>query len=128
MAKRDRSRRILLGLCLVLAVVIGTFLLPLARSQDVQPSGREMVDAPHSAFGEHHARSVHAKGTIMTGSFAPSKEASRFTIAPHRKPSAGKVQVIARFSDFTGIPDIADTDLNGVQKASQCAFCYLTER
>jgi hypothetical protein len=36
--------------------------------------------------------------------------------------------VIARFSDFTGIPDIADTDLNGVQKASQCAFCYLTER
>jgi len=81
-----------------------------------------MVDALHSAFGEHHARAVHAKGTIITGSFAASKEASRFTIAPHLQRSAGKVQVIARFSDFTGIPDIADTDPNGSPKGFAVRF------
>ncbi|CAN5627915.1 catalase family peroxidase [soil metagenome] len=122
MAELNHIRRVLLGLYLVVAVVIGTCLLPRAWSQDAQPSGREMVDALHSAFGEHHARAVHTKGTIVTGSFVPSKEASKFTTAPHLQHSVGRLQVIARFSDFTGIPDIKDTDPSGSPKGFAVRF------
>ena len=66
-----------------------------------------MVSALHSAFGQHHSRAVHAKGTILEGSFTPTAKArdlSRATVF-----SGGPVPVTVRFSDFTGIPDIPDT-------------------
>ena len=107
---------------LVLAIIVGMFVQPRAWSQDAQPSGREMVDALHSAFGEHHERAVHAKGTIVTGSFIPSRQASKYTIAPHLQHSAGKISIIARFSDFTGIPDVPDTDPNGNPKGFAIRF------
>ncbi|RYH27219.1 MAG: catalase, partial [Alcaligenaceae bacterium] len=31
-----------------------------------------MVAALHTAFGEHHARAVHAKGTVLLGRFVAS--------------------------------------------------------
>jgi catalase len=122
LAELDRTNRILFGFFLILAIVFGTLLIPQAWSQDVQPSGREMVDAFHSAFGEHHARAVHAKGTIVTGSFMPSGEGSKYTTAPHLQRSVGKLTVIARFSDFTGIPDISDTDPIGSPKGFGVRF------
>lgn len=70
------------------------------------PSPQQMVDALHTTFGEHHARAVHAKGTIVEGSFTPAPGARALTDA--RLLAGGKVAVIARFSDFTGIPDIPD--------------------
>jgi catalase len=121
-AELDRTRRVLLDVHLVVSVIVGTCLLPQAWSQDAQPSGREMVDALHSAFGEHHARAVHSKGTIVTGLFAPSKDASKLSTAPHLQRSVGRLQVIARFSDFVGIPDIADTDPNGSPKGFAVRF------
>ena len=71
-----------------------------------QPAPQQMVDALHAAFGEHHARAVHAKGLMAEGSFEPSPQAAGFSKAAlfHQ----GAVPVIARFSDFTGIPDIPD--------------------
>ncbi|MBO2012236.1 catalase family peroxidase [Siccationidurans soli] len=67
----------------------------------------QMVQALNSAFGAHHARAVHAKGIILQGSFLPAASASRLTRATHLQ---GKGEaVVVRFSDFTGIPDIADT-------------------
>ena len=73
-----------------------------------EPSGGQMVDALHTAFGEHHARAVHAKGIMAIGEFTPSPaahalvRASLFTRAHS--------DVLVRFSDFTGIPDIPDTE------------------
>jgi catalase len=69
-------------------------------------SPRELVDALHSAFGRHRARAVHAKGIILEGVFMPGPSAAALTTAAHlqKTPSV----VTARFSDFTGIPDISD--------------------
>ena len=66
-----------------------------------------MVSALHSAFGQHHSRAVHAKGTILEGSFTPTAKARDLSRAAVF--SGGPVPVTVRFSDFTGIPDIPDT-------------------
>jgi catalase len=71
------------------------------------PAPQQMVDALYSAFGDHHSRAVHAKGIIAVGSFEPSPEAaklSKASIFAH-----GALPILARFSDFTGIPEIPDT-------------------
>jgi catalase len=67
----------------------------------------EMVDALHSAFGKRHVRAVHAKGVVLTGTFAPDPAA--LGICSANLFTAQSVPVTARFSDFTGIPDIPDT-------------------
>jgi catalase len=71
------------------------------------PTPGEMVDALHTAFGDHHVRAVHAKGIMAVGVFVPSVQAWILS-----KTSLFKVKsapVLLRFSDFTGIPDIPDT-------------------
>jgi catalase len=70
----------------------------------------QLVQDLHSAFGEHHARAVHAKGLILQGTYTPSEDAKELCRAQLFKESS--VPVIVRFSNFTGIPNISDTDLN----------------
>ena len=47
--------------------------IPLGYSNAQQSTGKaspgDMVDALHSAFGDHHSRAVHAKGIILEGTF-----------------------------------------------------------
>ena len=98
---------------LALAVVIGTGGSALAVDAGMpqtgeQPSGEAMVAAFHSVFGARHVRATHAKGILVVGSFAPSASAAEFVKAPLFKTDGTKV--LARFSDFTGIPDISDTE------------------
>lgn len=66
----------------------------------------QLVEALHAAFGDHHARAVHAKGIILHGVLQPDAHAAALTKAAHLQNA--KSDVIVRFSDFTGIPDIAD--------------------
>ena len=90
--------------------IIGTTLLSVicVQAEEAQKSSpADLVKALHSAFGEHHARAVHAKGIILEGTFYPSKEAASLTKAVHLQET--KSGVVVRFSDFTGIPDIPDT-------------------
>ena len=69
-----------------------------------------MVDAVNGVFGVHQgARAVHAKGTVLTGTFAASPEAAALTTAPHLQ-AGSTVPVTVRFSNFAGIPTIADND------------------
>ena len=71
------------------------------------PRPEQMVDALYSAFGDHHSRAVHAKGIMAAGTFEPASEAadiSKASIFAH-----GKLPILVRFSDFTGIPNIPDT-------------------
>jgi catalase len=72
-----------------------------------QPAPQQMVNALYSAFGDNHARAVHAKGIMATGTFEPSRDAVSLTKAAlfSGKPTP----VLVRFSNFTGIPDIPDT-------------------
>ncbi len=78
-----------------------------ALNEPARDSPQQMVDALHSAFGVHHARAVHAKGVLLTGTFTPSVEARQ--LANAAVFTNGTLQITARFSDFTGIPDIPDT-------------------
>ena len=71
-----------------------------------QSSPGQLVDALHTAFGDHHSRAVHAKGIILEGDFIPDPAAAALTKAPHFQDQSSKVTI--RFSDFTGIPTIPD--------------------
>ena len=61
--------------------------------------------------GEHPGyRPVHAKGTLLAGFFNPTAEAAALSRAPHfHSPST---PVVVRFSDFAGVPGVADNDPN----------------
>lgn len=79
-----------------------------AKAEDVPPDA--MVDAVNGVFGVHEgARAVHAKGTVLTGTFAASPEAAALSKAPHLQ-AGSTVPVTVRFSNFAGIPTIADND------------------
>ena len=67
----------------------------------------EHVDALNKVFGQHHgARAIHAKGTLLEGTFHSSASASSISKAAHFQ--RGAVPVTVRFSNFAGIPDIPD--------------------
>ena len=70
------------------------------------PTGEQMVEAFHSAFGNRRVRATHAKGIMAVGSYVPSPDAAKISKA---SVFAGNSTLLLRFSDFTGIPDIPDT-------------------
>jgi catalase len=107
MPNRDQQLRTL-GVAVVSALsLVGTAHSQTAPSEPRRDSPQQMVDALHSAFGTHHARAVHAKGIVLTGTFTPTPEAQQ--LAKSAVFTNGSLPVTARFSDFTGIPDIPDT-------------------
>ena len=69
----------------------------------------QLVQDFHAAFGEHYARAVHTKGLILQGTYTPSAEARELCRAQLFMESS--VPVVVRFSDFTGLPDIPDTEV-----------------
>ncbi len=94
--------------CLALAALA---LSGAAGAQDMTPSkasALDMVNALHAAFGEHHDRAVHTKGVILEGSFMPDPGARALTAEPIF--AGGTLPIVARFSDFAGVPDVPDTD------------------
>ena len=70
------------------------------------PTGQQMTDAMYAAFGDNHSRAVHAKGTMVEGTFTPDPAARSLSKAKLFTLSTAKV--LGRFSDFTGIPTIPD--------------------
>jgi len=56
-------------------------------------------------------RIAHAKGIVLTGTFVPSPDAKSLSRAPHLV--AASTPVIARYSNASGIPTIADNNPNG---------------
>lgn len=71
-------------------------------------------------FGSHPGyRITHAKGLVVTGSFAPSPQAATLSKAAHFK---APTQVTARFSDGTGVPTIPDADPNASPRGLAVRF------
>lgn len=69
----------------------------------------EQVDALNAVFGRHPGfRPAHAKGVILKGVFTPNASAASISKATHLQKK--KVPVTVRFSNFAGIPNLADTD------------------
>jgi catalase len=95
-----------LGVALALGITTSAVASPDPSTPPAHASPAQLVDALHTAFGQHHARAVHAKGLILEGSFVPDPHAGALTKAVHVQKTASKVLI--RFSDFTGLPDIPD--------------------
>jgi catalase len=70
---------------------------------------QELLDAFDALAGLHPGfRPAHAKGALYSGTFTPAAEAVTLTRAPHAaRPST---PVVARFSDSSGLPAVADND------------------
>jgi catalase len=71
---------------------------------------RETIEVFDKVNGGVHPgfRPAHAKGILLTGMFTPSSEAASLTRAPHLNRNSTPVTV--RFSNFAGIPTVADND------------------
>lgn len=107
----DMTRLALFNTAMTAGII--AFAAPAAAQTTLgQPPAREtplsMVNALHTAFGEHHARAVHTKGVIFEGTFTPSKEARAIVKTPIFL--GGALPIVARFSVFAGIPDVPDND------------------
>jgi catalase len=78
----------------------------IVRAQE-PPVETAIVDAMNKLFGAHPGfRANHAKGIVVEGSFKATPEAAALSRAALFNGSA--IPVTVRFSDATGIPDIAD--------------------
>jgi len=87
--------------------------MPLSTDERMLKLSRDVIDAFDKANGGIHSgfRPAHAKGVLLTGTFAPSADAASLTRAPHvQRPST---PVSVRFSDFAGVPTIPDNDPQG---------------
>jgi catalase len=69
----------------------------------------KIVDAISSVFGKQiRNRAIHAKGIVLAGLFVPTRAALELSKAPHLQGPA--TEVVARFSNFSGDPNVADAD------------------
>jgi catalase len=73
----------------------------------MDPLAEEAVDAINAISGVHPGhRAAHAKGSLLTGTFTPSAQASALTTAAHMQGEPSRVTV--RFSNGGGDPGIPD--------------------
>ncbi len=81
--------------------------ISVARAGAPPSVAAQTIDTMNAAWGKHPgARANHAKGVVVEGSFTPSAAGPALSIAPIF--ASGTIPVTARFSDSTGLPDIAD--------------------
>jgi catalase len=74
---------------------------------DSHPTPAQATDAANAAFGRHPGhRALHAKGTLLKGTFAATVEAAALTRAAHMQGEA--VPVTVRVSNGGGDPEIPD--------------------
>ena len=86
-------------------------LLPQPGFADDSSVPEQIVDTMNQLWGRHPGiRANHAKGIVVEGSFVPSAEGAKLSTAIVFK--SGTIPVIARFSDATGLPTIADGSAN----------------
>jgi catalase len=95
--------------------------MPLPTDKKRLDISQHLLDAFDSVNGGVHSgsRPAHAKGVMLTGLFRPTSEASRLTRAPHMKSDT---PVTVRFSDFAGIPAIADNQAEASPRGCAIRF------
>ena len=81
--------------------------MPLPTDPNALALSRTLLERFDKLNGGEHAgfRPAHAKGVMCTGVFRPSVSAASLTRAPHAQ---AETPVTVRFSDFAGVPSIAD--------------------
>ena len=83
--------------------------MPLPTDEKSLALSRDLLQGFDNLNGGEHPgfRPAHAKGVLLTGTFTASRDVASLTRAPH---AHGKTPVTVRFSDFAGIPTVADND------------------
>jgi len=95
--------------------------MPLPNDEKLIALSEEILKQFEAIFGPHPGfRPAHAKGTMLTGTFTPGKEAASLTRAQHAVQSSTPVTV--RFSNGTGLPLIPDNDPNGDPRGMAIRF------
>ena len=81
--------------------------MPLPSDEKIVRLADDLLAQMTTIFGPHPGfRAVHAKGTMLSGTFTPSREAASLTRAPH--VTRNSTPVTLRFSNGTGLPMIPD--------------------
>jgi catalase len=101
--------------------------MPLTTDERLLALSRETIETFDKANGGVHPgfRPAHAKGILLTGVFTPSSEATSLTRAPHLQRNSTPVTV--RFSNFAGIPTVADNDPQGAGPRGFAVRFHLAE-
>lgn len=85
--------------------------MPLPSDEKIVALAEELLKEFDVLFGLHPGfRPTHAKGTLLSGTFRPTKDAASLTRAPQFARES--TPVVVRFSDTTDIPTIPDNDPN----------------
>jgi catalase len=91
-------------------------------AESTKPVTEQLVNTLTKLAGGPHAgyRANHAKGIVVQGEFTPAASAASITKAAHlqNQPS----NVIVRFSDATGVPNIPDANGNAFPKGMAIRF------
>ena len=83
--------------------------MPLPTDEKALALGKDLLQALDNLFGGPYPgyRAVHAKGALLTGTFAPTPEAASLTRAPHATRSSTPVSV--RFPTLPAFPRFPTT-------------------
>jgi catalase len=100
--------------------------MPLPTDEKILALSNKIVEQFDAVFGVHPGfRPAHAKGAMLSGTFTPSAAATSLTRASHMQRASTPVTV--RFSNFTGLPTIADNDPNADPRGMAVRF-HLADR
>jgi catalase len=101
--------------------------MPLTTDEKLLTLSHQIIEVFDKVDGGIHPgfRPAHAKGILLTGMFAPSSEAASLTRAPHLQRNSTPVTV--RFSNFAGIPSVADNDPQGAGPRGFAVRFHLAE-
>jgi catalase len=81
----------------------------------------ELLKQVDAMFGLHPGfRALHPKGMMLSGTFTPARQAASLIRALHITRSS--TQVMARFSDGTGLPEIPDNSPDSNPKGLAIRF------
>jgi catalase len=107
----------------VVAVAL-TVAIPVAVRAD---DGAKLVDDLRGVFGKHHqSRPAHAKGIVLDGVFTPTAEAK--ALSSNAVFAGDAVPVTLRFSNFAGIPTVADNAHETVPMGLALKLCAANAR
>ncbi len=80
--------------------------MPLPTDEKRLALAKDVIQAFDDLNGVHPGfRPAHAKGILVAGTFTPTPEAAQLSAAPHFQ---AETPVFVRFSNFAGIPTVAD--------------------
>jgi catalase len=107
--------------------IAGGLDMPLSTDENLMALSHKVIEAFDKLDGGVHPgfRPAHAKGVLLTGTFTPAPEAETLTRAPHlQRPST---PVTVRFSNFAGVPIVADNDPQGAGPRGFAVRFHLAE-